>query len=147
MTPFTPDTDDYTVPVLSLLAGIALAIALLLFTMPPAKAQGWSWFIRHIHPTGGCTFGREIIGSIYWDGHHNADGSRFYPDGHSAAHRTLPFGTMVTITVNGRSVTVPTAKDRGPYIHGVHPEGAIDLSRGAARALGMTKSQYVCASW
>ena len=33
------------------------------------------------------------------------------------AHKTLPCGTMVTITYNGRTVTVPVV-DRGPYIAG-----------------------------
>jgi rare lipoprotein A len=141
------DTNDHTVPILSLLAGAAVAIAILLLAMP-AQAQGWAWFLKHIHPTGQCASGREIIGSIYWDGSHNADGTRFRPHGVSAAHRTLPFGTTVTIhnPKNGRSLSVPI-KDRGPYIAGVHKEGAIDLSLGAARALGMTASQYVCASY
>jgi rare lipoprotein A len=37
----------------------------------------------------------------------------------TAAHRTLPFGTVVTVTnlANGRSVNV-TINDRGPYIDG-----------------------------
>lgn len=144
MTPFTPEPDDHTIPVLALLAGTGLAIALLL-AATPAPAQGWGWFLKHIRPTGACSSGREIIGSIYWDGTHNADGSRFRPHGISAAHRHLPFGTVVTIRnpKNGRSLAV-IIKDRGPYIRGVHADGAIDLSLGAARALGMTQSQYVC---
>ena len=102
---------------------------------------------RHIHPTGGCLLGREIVVSFYQSGHHTANGERFHADGISAAHRTLAFGSVVTVTNpdNGRSVTV-TINDRGPFIRGIPVDGAIDLSRGAARLLGMTHSFYGCMS-
>jgi rare lipoprotein A len=63
-----------------------------------------------------------------------ASGARFNPDGLTAAHRTLPFGTRVRVTHagNGRSVDV-VVNDRGPFIGG----RVIDLSRGAARVIGM----------
>ena len=52
----------------------------------------------------------------------------------TAAHRTLPFGSRVTITAlgNGRSVSV-VITDRGPFIRG----RCIDLTRAAANAIGM----------
>ena len=52
----------------------------------------------------------------------------------TAAHRTLPFGTHVTVTSvrTGRSVVV-RVNDRGPFVAG----RVIDLSTGAGRALGM----------
>ena len=52
----------------------------------------------------------------------------------TAAHRTLPFGTWVRVhsLVNGREVDVRIT-DRGPFIR----SRVIDLSRGAAEALGM----------
>ena len=52
----------------------------------------------------------------------------------TAAHRTLPFGTRVRVTNthNGRSVIV-RINDRGPFVKG----RSIDLSSGAARAIGM----------
>ena len=52
----------------------------------------------------------------------------------TAAHRTLPFGTKVLVThvATGRTVTV-TINDRGPFMKG----RIIDLSRGAASAIGM----------
>jgi rare lipoprotein A len=55
--------------------------------------------------------------------------------GMTAAHRTLPFGTRVLVTnlSNGHTVTV-RINDRGPFIR----SRAIDLSAGAARAIGMT---------
>jgi Lytic transglycolase len=50
----------------------------------------------------------------------------------TAAHRTLPFGTQVTVVnrSNGRSVTV-RINDRGPFVHG----RVIDLSPAAGRAM------------
>ena len=62
-----------------------------------------------------------------------ADGERFDADALIAAHRSLPFGTKVTVTNlrNGRSVTV-RIKDRGPAI----TSRLIDLSREAAARLG-----------
>jgi rare lipoprotein A len=55
----------------------------------------------------------------------------------TAAHRTLPFGTKVRVTSprTGRSVVV-RINDRGPFIGG----RIIDLSVGAARAIGLTSS-------
>jgi len=55
------------------------------------------------------------------------------PDAMTAAHRTLPFGSIVTVVNNrnGRSVTV-RINDRGPFVHG----RLIDLSPAAARVLG-----------
>jgi rare lipoprotein A len=52
----------------------------------------------------------------------------------TAAHRSLPFGTMVRVTNNhtGHSVVV-RINDRGPFVRG----RVIDLSPAAARALGM----------
>ncbi|OUL21410.1 hypothetical protein BV378_26855 [Nostoc sp. RF31YmG] len=66
-----------------------------------------------------------------------ASGKRFHPEGMTAAHRSLPFGTRVRVTNthNGRSVVV-SITDRGPYIRG----RILDLSAGAARILGMMGS-------
>ncbi|WP_083374463.1 septal ring lytic transglycosylase RlpA family protein [Methylobacterium sp. C1] len=71
--------------------------------------------------------------SWYGTGHRTANGERFVPDGLTAAHRTLPFGTLVRVTYGARSVVV-RINDRGPFIAG----RAIDLSRGAARAIGLS---------
>jgi len=55
----------------------------------------------------------------------------------TAAHRTLPFGTRVRVVHEGtgRSVVV-RINDRGPFTRG----RVIDLARGAASALGVTRS-------
>jgi rare lipoprotein A len=80
------------------------------------------------------------IASYYgydFSGNKTATGERFNPNGMTAAHRSLPFGTRVRVTNtrNGRSVIV-RINDRGPYIRG----RVIDLSLGAARVLGMMSS-------
>jgi rare lipoprotein A len=80
------------------------------------------------------------IASYYgydWAGNRTASGKRFNPEGMTAAHRSLPFGTRVRVTNtrNGRSVIV-SITDRGPYIRG----RIIDLSLGAARVIGMVQS-------
>jgi rare lipoprotein A len=53
----------------------------------------------------------------------------------TAAHRTLPFGTEVTVVNrdNGRSVVV-RINDRGPFVRG----RVIDLSPAAAHAIGIS---------
>ena len=67
-------------------------------------------------------------------GRRTASGERYDMNAMTAAHRTLPFGTWVRVhsLVNGREVDVRIT-DRGPFIH----SRVIDLSRGAAAALGM----------
>ena len=61
-----------------------------------------------------------------------SSGERFVADKLTAAHRTLPFGTMVRVTNlrNGRSVVV-RINDRGPFTK----ERIIDVSPAAARVL------------
>lgn len=65
-----------------------------------------------------------------------ANGERSNPDGLTAAHKTLPFGTLVTVTnlANGKSVTV-RINDRGPYAKG----RVIDVTRAAAAELGFIR--------
>jgi rare lipoprotein A len=68
-------------------------------------------------------------------GSRTASGAHYNPDGLTAAHRTLPFGTQVRVTEprSGRSVVV-VINDRGPFIRG----RVLDLSVAAARAIGIT---------
>jgi rare lipoprotein A len=66
-------------------------------------------------------------------GRKTANGERYDPSRLTAAHRTLPFGTLVEVRRrDGRSVVV-RINDRGPYVQG----RIIDLSRKAADLLGM----------
>ncbi len=76
------------------------------------------------------------MASWYGDKYHGlttASGQAFDMNAMTAAHKTLPFGTVVTVTSlsNGRSVRV-TINDRGPFAKG----RIIDLSRRAASELG-----------
>jgi rare lipoprotein A len=66
-------------------------------------------------------------------GSKTASGARFNQNAMTAAHRSLPFGTKLRVTHGGRSVVV-TINDRGPFIRG----RVLDLSTGAARAVGLT---------
>jgi len=67
-------------------------------------------------------------------GRRTASGERFDPAGYTAAHRSLPFGSMVRVTRldTGRSVIV-RINDRGPFTGG----RVIDLSQAAAREIGL----------
>ena len=85
---------------------------------------------------------RSISGAASWyggkfHGRLTANGERYDMNKLTAAHKTLPFGTKVRVTnrANGKSVVV-RINDRGPYVGG----RAIDLSRGAATAVGMLHS-------
>jgi rare lipoprotein A len=76
------------------------------------------------------------IASVYaYSGRHTASGETMSVGALTAAHRTLPFGTMVRVTNNrtGRSVVV-RINDRGPFVAG----RVIDLSPAAAAALGVS---------
>ncbi|MEI8572416.1 septal ring lytic transglycosylase RlpA family protein [Methylomonas sp. LW13] len=68
-------------------------------------------------------------------GNRTADGSRFNPQGFSAAHKTLPIPSRVRVTNlrNGRYVDV-LINDRGPF----SPNRLIDLSQGAAKQIGIS---------
>jgi len=72
-----------------------------------------------------------------FEGRKTASGETFRQNGLTAAHRTLPFGTKVTVTniSNGRSVKV-RINDRGPFSEG----RVIDLSKKAARRIGMVNT-------
>ena len=79
-------------------------------------------------------YGQELAGN------RTASGERFNPSGHTAAHRSLPFGTCLHVSnpKTGRRVAV-RVNDRGPFTKGV----SLDLSHGAARAIGMRSTQNV----
>jgi rare lipoprotein A len=79
------------------------------------------------------------IASWYGPGFHGnltANGEVYNMYGISAAHKTLPFGTIVKVVEieTGRSVVV-RINDRGPFIEG----RIIDLSKGAAERLGIVQ--------
>ena len=76
------------------------------------------------------------IASVYsYKSGKTASGEHSRPSSFTAAHRTLPFGTMVQVTNrrNGRAVVV-RVNDRGPFLRG----RVIDVTPAAARALGFS---------
>lgn len=83
--------------------------------------------------------GREYYGIASWygpgfQGQRTASGEKFSSKGLTAAHPTLPFGTLVEVTRRDRKKSVVVViTDRGPFTG-----RAIDLSRAAARRLHMT---------
>jgi rare lipoprotein A (peptidoglycan hydrolase) len=104
--------------------------------VPPAPS-----IVPPHHGRSECASGERIITAFYWEGKYTATGARFDPDGMTAAHRTFPFGTKLLVINprNGKSVTV-TVNDRGPFTRGV----TLDLSRGAAKAIGLQGNAAVC---
>jgi rare lipoprotein A len=84
---------------------------------------------------GGRTF--SGMASYYGSesGSRTASGQRMNSNGMTCAHRSLPFGTKLRVTHGGSSVVV-TVNDRGPFIRG----RVLDLSTGAARAIGLTRA-------
>jgi rare lipoprotein A len=77
----------------------------------------------------------------YENGRHTASGERFDTNDLTAAHRHLPFGTIVRVTnrENGRSVEV-RINDRGPWTGGGR---IIDVTSAAADILQMKKAGVV----
>ena len=73
----------------------------------------------------------------HFHGRRTASGERYHVRKLTAAHRSLPFGTVVRVKLleSGASVKV-RINDRGPFVKG----RIIDLSRAAARELGMLRA-------
>ncbi len=99
------------------------------------KAAGSDW--QNANASMGPTGGRSFSGRASYYGNESgsrtASGQRFNQNAMTAAHRSLPFGTKLRVTHRGQSVIV-TVNDRGPFIRG----RVLDLSKGAARAIGLT---------
>lgn len=107
---------------------------------PPAPPQPAPPQPREVPPqtlAAGPFFTEEGLASFYGRAHAGkptASGKKFDHRDFTAAHRTLPFGTLVRVTnlSNGRTVTVEIT-DRGPRIQ----TRVLDISFAAADALGM----------
>ncbi|MGO8907959.1 MAG: septal ring lytic transglycosylase RlpA family protein [Bradyrhizobium sp.] len=98
-------------------------------------SSAWRDANAAIAPMSGS--GRSFSGMASYYGNESgsktASGQRFNQNAMTAAHRTLPFGTKLRVTHGDRSVVV-TINDRGPFVRG----RVLDLSTGAARAIGLT---------
>lgn len=101
------------------------ALLSLILLMTPAQAA---------QTVGATWYGNELAGN------RTASGEIFNPNGMTAAHRSLPFGTCLVVgnPRTGKKVKV-RVNDRGPYTKGL----TLDLSAGAARAIGMRSTQSV----
>jgi rare lipoprotein A len=111
-------------------AGLLLLILPLLFSCASITRKGME---------GYQTDGETQIGTASWygdkeHGGKTANGERFSKYDYTAAHKTLPIGTMVRVTnlENGRDVIV-RINDRGPFKKG----RIIDLSYAPAKSIGM----------
>ena len=104
---------------------------------PGAEAVDLDTFDPPIEAAPATTALGRGIASYYgrrFHGRRTASGERFDMNAMTAAHKTLPFGSLVEVTNpnTGKSVTV-RINDRGPYAHG----RLIDLSRAAAEQIGL----------
>ena len=96
--------------------------------------------IEPVQPSPGDV-GTAIAGGVAswygpgFAGRRTASGEAFNPREYTAAHRTLPFGSKVRVTMNGRSVVV-RINDRGPFSAG----RVIDLSQAAAEEIGLRRA-------
>jgi len=98
--------------------------------------DSWRSARASVAPTsGGHSF--SGMASYYGNesGSRTASGQRMNASGMTCAHRSLPFGTKLRVTHGGQSVVV-TVNDRGPFVRG----RVLDLSTGAARAIGLTRA-------
>lgn len=79
--------------------------------------------------------GKASYYADFFHGRRTANGERFNMHALTAAHKSLPFGTILKVTNldNNKSVMV-RVNDRGPYVRG----RVLDLSLGAAKIIGMT---------
>ncbi len=104
---------------------------------PTEKARTYT-VLGKTYRTLSTAAGYDEVGVASWygkdfHGRLTANGERYDMHGLSAAHKTLPLGTVVRVTnlQNGRSVDL-VVNDRGPFVNG----RIIDLSYGAAKHLG-----------
>lgn len=120
--------------VLALIAGASLAQS-----PQPAAGEAATQPAASAAPAAANASTEEGLAAVYSDrlaGHTTASGKKYDPNKLTAAHKTLPFGTRVKVTnsKNGRSVEL-RINDRGPH----QPDRMLDISRRAARALGISR--------
>ncbi|MBI3207902.1 MAG: septal ring lytic transglycosylase RlpA family protein [Candidatus Solibacter usitatus] len=98
-------------------------------TTPPAKPAP-------VVPRSGELEGKASWYGNPYHGRKTANGEIYDMYKLTAAHRTLPFGTILRVTnLSNRRVVDVRINDRGPYVNGV----ILDLSLGAAQRLDMVR--------
>jgi rare lipoprotein A len=104
-----------------------------------SASEGSSWRDANASIAPASTGGRSFSGMASYYGNESgsrtASGQRFNQSAMTCAHRSLPFGTKLRVTHGDQSVVV-TVNDRGPFVRG----RVLDLSTGAARAIGLTSA-------
>ncbi|CDI01539.1 exported hypothetical protein [Candidatus Competibacter denitrificans Run_A_D11] len=121
------DLNPSSKAIINTLRAMALGVSVLLIGIPTTVSA-------YEQVGNACWYGPRLHGRI------TANGERFNQNKLTAAHQSLPFGTKARVTNldNKKSVRV-TINDRGPHVGNC----AIDVSRAAARRLGMTESGIV----
>lgn len=85
-------------------------------------------------------YGKASYYGSEFDGRSTSSGEIFSNQKYTAAHKSLPFGTMVKVTnINNNKSVLVKINDRGPYVAG----RIIDLSRIAADQLDMIRSGVI----
>ena len=98
---------------------------------PPPVAPTPSWGVTSVFSGQASWYGPGF------HGRRTASGEAFNQNALTAAHRTLPFGTMVRVTnVHNNRQVIVRINDRGPFSHG----RVLDLSAGAARQIGLDRA-------
>lgn len=91
--------------------------------------------VAHAQQLGKTYRGKASFYAKFFHGKKTASGERFNSKELTAAHKSLPFGTMVEVTnLGNRKKCVVKITDRGPF----KPGRIIDLTSAAAKKLGMT---------
>ena len=111
---------------------LAASLALSLTSFAEAKSRSKA------HHSSSASSGVASVYATKGDGYagkRTASGERAQSGALTAAHKSLPFGTMVRVTNtrNNKSVVV-RINDRGPFVRG----RVIDLTPAGARAIGMS---------
>lgn len=114
---------------------------------PQAELSGVSYVVRgkryHVLASA-AGYQAEGMGSWYggkgFQGRKTASGEKFDQNKMTAAHPTLPFGSLIEVRniANGKTVVV-RINDRGPF----HDDYVIDLARAAAMKIGLLSSTPV----
>jgi rare lipoprotein A len=120
---------------------LAIAVLVQLFASSALSAQSRERSGRGARPV---QVGFATYYANSFDGDRTASGERFDQDTLVAAHRTYPFGTRIRVTnlENRRSVLLRVV-DRGPYGGSRRHRAIVDVSRAAARRLGMIRDGRV----
>ena len=120
----------------------AVALSLLLSFSVEAKVHHKH---RHHHRHNHHVYKNHHEGMASWygpgfHGRRTASGERFNQYAMTAAHKSLPLGSLVRVTsLETNHSIIVRINDRGPYRRGF----IIDLSKGAAKALRMSGSEHV----